>query len=163
MKLLKNNKNLEVLVDDEDYEKLSKYTWFVVMKKSGPYIKRSEYYQPYNGKNFQVYLHRQIMNAPKDKVVDHINRNTLDNRKENLRLCSTAENVSNAKKRIDNTSGYFGVYYSKDKKKYFSTIDSKKVTYHLGYFSDKISAAKAYDRAAKKYHKQFAKLNFPKK
>ena len=78
---------ITVLIDDEDYPKVSKYIWHIMALG---YINGSV-------KNKRFYLHRFIMNAPSNKVVDHINGNKLDNRKCNLRLCSIRDNVLNCK------------------------------------------------------------------
>ncbi|MCK5643692.1 MAG: HNH endonuclease, partial [Gammaproteobacteria bacterium] len=92
--------------------------------------------------------------------IDHANRNRLDNRKENLRQCTPSQNKWNIGKRGNNTSGYKGVCWKKDKQKWVACIrKDHKVTW-LGHFKDKIKAAKAYDKAALELHGQFAVLNF---
>lgn len=84
----KHGQGLEVIVDDDDYEKLKVKSWHLL---DGRYAA-----------NGHDYLHRLIMNAPKDKTVDHLNHNTLDCRKKNLRLVTQAENCKNTK-----TPGYY--------------------------------------------------------
>jgi len=93
-------------------------------------------------------------------VIDHINGCGLDNRRANLRLASAAQNAWNSGKRNPN-SGYKGVWFARDKNLWRAAIVCNGRRIHLGYFNDKCEAAKAYDMAAKKYHKDFAVLNFP--
>jgi len=92
-------------------------------------------------------------------VIDHINRNGLDNRRANLRPATVAQNAWNSRRR-KNRSGYKGVWFARDKGKFHAAIWHNNKREYLGYFDSPISAAKAYDLAAKKYHKEFAVLNF---
>jgi len=94
-------------------------------------------------------------------VIDHINHNGLDNRKANLRLATFAQNARNSRMRR-NRSGYKGVCFTNDRGKYRAVIWHNNIRIHLGYFDSPISAAKAYDHAARKYHREFAVLNFDK-
>lgn len=105
----------------------------------------------------KVLFHREILNAPPEKQVDHINGNTLDNRKCNLRLCNSTDNARNKSAYKSNTSGYKGV--SKAGKKWIGHIGVNKKKLYLGVFSTKEEAALAYNEAAIKYHGEFAKLN----
>lgn len=144
--------NMEFLIDKEDLCILSNYMW---------YIRMGYAYNSYFG-----FLHRYIINAPKDMQVDHINGNKIDNRKSNLRLCIQKENLRNVDKRTRNTSGYKGVFCvksrGKDKTKIVSykayiSCDNKIIS--LGCFNTLKQAALAYNEAAKKYHGKFARLN----
>ena len=119
-------------------------------------------YNRKNGSERTVYMHRWIMNAPKGMVVDHINHNGLDNRKENLRFATNAENSRYARKTKNKfSSNYKGVHYIKKVKRWRAMITFEGKTIYVGQYKDEISAAKAYDRAAKKYFVEFACLNFP--
>ena len=100
-------------------------------------------------------LHRIIMDAPDDKMVDHINGNPLDNRRENLRLCSNQENNRNKGKKSDNTSGFKGVSWSKQTGKWLANITVDGKSKYLGYFDDKLKAYEAYCTACEKYHGDF--------
>ena len=149
-------------VDDDDYKKYAIYRWCVSISysrgtKSIRAI-RKEYSNKYK-KGKTRHLSRVILNALKGKNVDHINGDTLDNRKSNLRLCTSGENIRNQVKRCDNTSGYKGVSWSSEREKWEAKIQLNNKTIHLGRYKNKKEAAQAYNNAAIKYHKNFARLN----
>ena len=150
MKLIPLTQNKNALVDDEVYPILSKHKWYVAKRGYGFYAQRMV-----NRKILP--MHRLITNAPKGLDVDHKNGDTLDNRKENLRLASRSQNEWNRKKQSNNTSGYKGVIFSEGI--YKARIRVFKKLYYLGGFRDKKKAALAYNVAAKKYHGEFALLN----
>jgi hypothetical protein len=109
-------------------------------------------------------MHRQIMNAPAGFVVDHINYNGLDNRKANLRIANYSQSVCHRRKLNKSSySRYKGAYWAKEIKRWKAKIHVNGKCMYLGSFRDEIEAAKAYDRAAKKYHSEFAALNFEPK
>lgn len=96
------------------------------------------------------------------RFIDHINRNTADNRIENLRPCTTSQNMFNTEKFKKNpTSKYKGVSFHKIHKKYIAHVAINGKLKHLGYFLNEIEAAKAYDKCVKKHAGEFACLNFP--
>ena len=143
--------NTFILVDDEDFVEVSVHKWFV----SRGYAVRNK------GYGVQSRMHREIMNAPKELQVDHINHNRLDNRKQNLRLCTNAENAHNSRTRKDNTSGFKGVCWHKQERKWYAYIRVDGRGKSLGLFFCLIKAAVAYDKAAIKHFKEYARLNFP--
>ena len=104
-------------------------------------------------------MSRFILNTPKGKHTDHINHDTLDNRKCNLRICTVAQNSFNRKLSVRNTSGYKGVSWNKELKKWYASIKFQYKSYSLGLFSNKIDATIAYNMAAKKYFGEFAYIN----
>ena len=150
-----------VLIDDEDWPHVSRHTWGVHIfggNLNRPYITAQLWRDK---KQSTLLLHRLIMNCPKDKIVDHINHNTLDNRKINLRICTRAENSYNQlKPTTKKTSIYKGVFWNKINKNWRSSIklDVKKID--LGSFKDEVLAAKAYDIKAKELFGEFCYLNF---
>ena len=121
---------IRVKIDNDDLEKCSKLTWHYAKNKDSKYIQTRI-------KGTMVKLHRYIMNiSTSNLVVDHINRNPLDNRKSNLRICSYKENSFNKSIRVDNTSGIPGVSFHKTNKKWRAKIKYNNLTIHLGYFED---------------------------
>ena len=144
------------LVDAEDYYRLSKFNWFATFSGKTFYAGRKL-------AGGTINMHRVIMAAPEGLFVDHIDHNGLNNRRSNLRLCTYKQNNCNTLPRKGCSSKYKGVSYSKDKKRFRVCIQHNKKSYFLGYFKDEIAAAKAYDKAAKKYFGEYAYLNFPNK
>lgn len=137
-------------VDPEDYDRLKYLGWS--LNEKGGHAKRCER----RGKSTHtVLMHREIVNAPKGMLVDHINWDPLDNRKANLRVCSQRENLCNRGPTKQNTTGFKGV--SKVRNRYQVSIDCKVI----GWFDDPIEAAKCYDKAAKELHGEFAFQNLP--
>jgi hypothetical protein len=148
-------------VDPADYERLRKYDWLTRKGTYSFYARR--YADGDKGrKGALIYMHQQIIKAPKGKVIDHINGDGMDNRSANLRAASYSQNMYNRKKQSGAfTSKYKGVCWSKAKRKWLASVGHEKKQIYLGYFHSEIEAAKARDRAAKKYHGEFVYLNFP--
>jgi len=101
------------------------------------------------------------MDAPGHLVVDHIDRNGLNNRRSNLRLCSAAQNACNSGSARGSSSKYKGVCWNKREGKWVASIRFKNKLHLMGYFTDEIAAAKAYDKSASEFFGEFAYLNFP--
>ena len=148
------------IIDDRDFESLSQHTWYKNNKGYAyTFILQSD------GKRKGVLMHRMLMQPEKGLDVHHINHDPLDNRRENLMICTHKENLQtlqkpNRKNQAPDASKYKGVHHHKNGK-FKVTIRSKGKQYHLGYFADEIEAAKAYDAKAREYHGSFAVLNFP--
>ena len=106
-------------------------------------------------------MHRQILDAPFGMLVDHINGNRLDNRRENLRLCNITESAWNCSGNAKSTSRYKGVCWNKHSGKWQAAIRVKPRLIYLGLFESEKEAAHIYDNAARKHHRKFARLNFP--
>ena len=149
-------------VDDGDYEKLAIHRWCAdVKKRRNDYCCVRAIRRDYpSGKT--VYMSRVILGATRNRYVDHINGDTLDNCKSNLRFCTLSENSINKKMQSNNKSGYIGVFFRKQRKKWVAQITTRRKQKHLGYFNLKEEAAHTYDKAAIKFHGEFARLNFPK-
>lgn len=88
--------------------------------------------------------------------VDHKNRNPTDDRWKNLRCCTQSQNLANVESWSHNTSGFKGVYFNKQNNKWHARITKNKKTYHIGFFTDKVVAAKAYIKKAKEINGEFA-------
>lgn len=138
-----------------------KYKWGVQWKKKFPKLR----YPVYVGaQNKSFYLHRLIAERIAERpltskdTVDHINGDTLDNRRENLRLVTPSQNTMNRGKPNTNTSGYKGVSKSAPNTwRAYISFDKKRI--HLGSFKTKEDAARAYNQAVPKYHGEFGRLN----
>ena len=148
-----------VLYDNEDHEKLSKYKWYVqkIYKRNSLFYVQSKIYK--NGRQSNIYMHRLIINCQENKFVDHINHNSLDNRKSNLRVCTQKENRRNSKSNKNSSSKFKGVTWHKRNKKWVSQIRTNKKNIWLGLFENEIDAALVYNGAAKYLFGEFAYLN----
>jgi hypothetical protein len=145
------------IVDDDMYDYLNQWKWYANKLKGKYYAVRNlRLNKKYAG---ALLMHRVIMNPIKGLVVDHVNGLTLDNRKENLRICTQADNMKNQKLSTNNKTGFRGVSWHKNKKVFESRIHSNNIRYHLGIYNNSIDAARAYNEAAIKYHGEFANIN----
>jgi hypothetical protein len=146
------------IVDPEDYWALSKYDWFAVPSSSIYYAMRNDFTRH---KYAPVSMHRMVLAVDKGLVVDHINGNGLDERKANLRGITEAQNRLNRHKHAKASSKFKGVSRHKRTERWMAYISVNSRRMFLGYFDDEGEAARVYDEAAKKYHGEFARLNFP--
>lgn len=137
MQILNLSKNKKTTVDNENFELLNQWKW----SYDGNYAVRKKWI---NKKQIRFLLHRQIMGFPKGLEIDHINRDKLDNRKSNLRIVTREQNVNNMPKYSTNKSGYKGVSFDKNRKKWKSTISIKGKHYDLGRFESKEKAYLTY-------------------
>lgn len=150
------------LVDEEDADLVRRYRWHAKRKSDwtqNRYVARSA---NVGGKTRCVYLHREIIGAQPGQFVDHINGNTLDNRRSNLRLCTQAQNIRNRAADKDNASGFKGISRTGGKRSpWRADIVADAIREYLGVFATPEEAARAYDAAALRLHGEFARLNFP--
>ena len=152
MKTIKLSKGAKfVIVDDEDYESLIDYKWCLNNKGYAVRAKRL----PERG---IILMHRVIMNAQSGQMLDHRNRNRLDNRKINLRFCNKSQNSANAKLNIKNSSGFKGVCRHTSGK-WVAYVSRNSQQIYIGLFNSADQAAKAYNNSAKKLYGDFALLN----
>lgn len=137
-------------VDAADFEWLSQWTWSM----RGGYAVRMQ-------KRTPVYMHRAIMKPPKGMIVDHKNRNKLDNTRDNLRNATHRQNAGNRSKKRGTYSRFAGVGYNKEYGKCFAQVYYNGERFFLGYHGDESEAARAHDYKAVELLGEFARVNFP--
>jgi hypothetical protein len=140
------------IVSPADYPKLNRYHWFALNDHRRYYAVRVE-----NKK--LIRMHRQILNAPQGLLCDHINHDTLDNRRCNLRLCTAVENCRNRRPSRNSRSSYKGVTFHRRNKKWLARILHNGRRLHIGCYEYELDAAIAYDDTAIELFGEFAYLN----
>ena len=138
------------LFDTDDYPLIKKYSWRV---------DEHGYVRSWCKEYGHFKLHRLLMGFETTKYVDHINGDPADNRRSNLRLATSAQNAQNSAMRKNNRTGFKGVTRHVSGR-YQARISVEKHCISLGYFSDPVAAAHAYDTAARRYYGEYARLNF---
>jgi len=134
------------IIDSEDFNWLSQFRW----RKDN--VGYASYGKRVNGKYKVISMHRLLNNTPDNLQTDHINRNRLDNRKENLRSVTSQENHFNRNIQSNNTSGYVGVHWNKNREKWFAQIKLGGKSIFLGRFNDIKDAIMARKEAEGKYY-----------
>jgi hypothetical protein len=155
MQEIKLTKGYVGLVDDEDYPLVSAFKWCAHPNGNNVYVSRR--IPRKGGGQSTLKLHRFILGINDPSVqVDHINGDGLDNRRENLRPCTVAQNQQNRSAQRNNSSGTKGVYLRRDCRKWQAQIKAVGKNRYLGLFPTKEAAAEAYAEAAKFYFGEFA-------
>lgn len=146
------------IVDADMYDFLNKWKWFYT---SG-YAARHQHIGYFNGKKKtkRIYMHRAIMNTPDGMDTDHREPgHTLDNRRRNLRICTTSQNLRNSVSRRGSSSKYKGVSWDKRRNKWVAQISIEGRAINLGRFTLEEDAAQAYNFAAVEHFGEFSRLN----
>lgn len=148
-------KGERILVDEEDYDRLSQHTWYV---DSRGYVIRNVPHPLRPNRKMRHRMHRDVMGlSPFDGLlVDHKFGNKLDNRKSELRVCTTSQNGKNRRANSNNKSGFKGVSWHPEHEMWAAKIRTEGKLIHLGYFSDPAIAHEAYKVAAMDLHGEFA-------
>lgn len=148
------------LVDDEDYDYLTQWKWCAMYDPNADtyYAVRGRTKEELQLGKAPIKMHRVITNARKGELVDHISGNTLDNRKHNLRIVDNTQNQQNKGMSRNNTSGVKGVSWHKRDRVWRASISVNGKRIHLGNFSDKEDAIKAYRSAVVLYHGEFGNI-----
>lgn len=141
-------KGKHTIVSIEDIPMLIKYSWYF----ADGYAVRGD-----NGKTIR--MHRTIVGAPEEMLTDHIDSDTLNNQRNNLRICTVNENAKNRVKNKSSKNKYKGVCYRKDNGKWRAIIQSNGKQYSLGDYNSELEAAIAYNKKAIELHGEFAKIN----
>ena len=150
---LTNSENV-VIVDDEDYEWLNQWRWYL---GNEGYAQRNDYS---DGNHTIIRMHNLLLDAKNGHWIDHINRNKLDNSKNNLRHATALQSIGNIGLASHNTSGYKGVSHMKGANKWRAYIKISRKQKSLGHFNSPEDAAMAYNRAAiDHFGQEFAFLN----
>ena len=158
MKEIPLSKGYVAIVDDEDYDYLMQWKWSTTMCRDKPYARRNEWISP--KKLRTLHMHRFITQAPAGMCVDHINGDSLDNRRANLRICTNQQNVQSQRPRV-RSSRFKGVAWAKKKGRWVAAITKDRKCHFLGHYINEEEAARAYDNAARRFFGEFAKTNFP--
>ena len=143
MAKIKLKDSVFAIVDDEDFDFLNQWKWHLLGKKSR-YAFRNVVI---DGKRKKILMHRFVNKTPEGFETDHINHNSLDNRKSNLRTVTKSQNQQSRRRNKKGSSKYKGVYWHKQHKKWCASIQVNKSRKHLGLFSSQEDAALAYQSA----------------
>jgi len=161
MKLIPLTQGQFAKVSDEWYEELNKFKWYAVYNPCTESFYANRNSSRLFGKQKKILMHRVIAGTPDGMETDHRDGDTLNNLPDNLRNCTNIQNQCNRGKQANNKSGFKGVTWYKRSKIWRVQIKVYGKVIHLGYYLIPEQAARAYDKAAKKYFGEFAKLNYP--
>ena len=145
-------------VDDEDFDELSRYKWYAGTTSGVPRAVRNSRSKEI-GKPHTIFMYRQIMDAPSNMVVHHIDHDTLNNQRKNLRICTIAQHSASQRKQAGRSSRFKGVSWHRMTRKWRAYIKVFGVMRELGLSDDEEEAARAYNKAALEAWGEFALLN----
>ncbi len=160
MKKISLSQGKNAIVDDEDFDYLNQWKWYAREDYQAFYASRN--LRMGNGKRKTISIHNILMGKKRGKVIDHINNNGLDNRKENLRFCTNRENTWNQRKKYGQSSRFKGVSWSSLKKLWIVQITLNGKVIKLAECKNERKAGKIYDTYATKMFGKFALINYAK-
>lgn len=149
---------LLAVVDDCDWDAVKMHHWYAYKGRRG-----TMYVATKLPGNACVALHRFILRPAPNQQVDHIDRNGLDCRRKNLRVCSASQNQANKVSRSDCKNPYKGITFNKKRHRWVAQITKDYKNYNLGMYTTAVDAACAYDDAAVEMFGDFARINFPER
>jgi hypothetical protein len=155
MKEIKLTQGYVALISDKDYGRVARLKWHAVVHRY-----KGEIVRVYAVHSPSLFLHRFILGINDPTIqVDHKDNDGLNCQRRNMRKATHMQNGRNRRCSRNNTSGATGVYWRKDRRRWYAQIEVDDKRVYLGYFTDKLDAVQAYNRAAKKYYGSFANLN----
>ncbi len=157
MKTINLTRGLVAIVDDEDFEEMSKYHWVAA---TGGYAIRNDRIEGGERTAYKaVFMHRVLMNAPHGMDIDHINGNPSDNRRKNLRVCSRSQNLQNRRRFSINKAGFKGVSFRKRSQTFRAQLMVNGKYLSIGGFPTAELAFEAYKAMARLHHGEFARFD----
>ena len=159
MKKIALTQNKFALVDDDNYDWLNRRRWYA-HHGQGDVFYAIRHTPRINGKRETVWMHRLILGlVARDEQVDHRDRNGINNQRANLRICTRSQNNQNGRKRKGSHSQYKGVYWHRRNRRWCAQIGINGRIIYLGSFHSEREAALAYNEAALKCFREFARPN----
>lgn len=147
------------IVDDEDFFRLSQFSWYARKSRLTYYANRTI---KVNGRNRTIQMHREVLGLTDSKIYsDHIDGNGLNNQKSNLRPATCAQNLSNRGRPSRGNLPYKGIGFDNRYGNWYGVICCNYKKKRLGTYATPEEAARAYDKAARELFGEFARLNFP--
>jgi len=157
MKVIPLTQGKEALVDDEDFEYLSQFSWHAIKSHT-----KGDFYAKTSikvGDQYRGFMMHKMLLREDGMITDHVSGNTLNNQKANLRLCTVSQNGVNRRSGRNSTSKYLGVSWCKNRKKWLSTVTVNGKGKKLGSFDTALEAAIITNIAMRKYYGEFARPN----
>lgn len=159
MKTISLTRGLFAIVDDEEHERLSQWKWHAMPNGSGQFYaarrsRISDGRRP-NEPQKLILMHRLIASVPIDLVTDHINGDTLDNRRSNLRCATHTQNMQNRAKKRRSASRFKGVTWDRERMKWVAVLQADSTVHFLGRFEREEDAGLAYAAAAERFFGEF--------
>lgn len=153
MKKIRSTNGYTILVDDEYYERFSKYSWWAMVQKGQSHVNSVHRSTRVKGKRKCIRIAQEIIGKREGLMIDHINGNALDNRRSNLRFVTNSQNQWNARLRAAKEGR--GVHFSKRDNKFCAAINFGNLCVSMGYYSDQQSAEIAYEFASLMLHGEY--------